>query len=185
MLVRVLVDEVRATDATISLVFRDTDATKAGHHLDPMLQESKERLGATGELGRCYSRAAAKQGVRSVLVLVYLTCSIRSQVRPPRSRSEKVCLLYRYVAEERAFRIRSDLRLDACLVAALQHATLGEDETPMGEALRQSRTVSIGDFAALPISSLRSAGLAAGCRSVSLVPLIGTGGRSEFFFFAA
>ena len=174
MLVRVLVDEVRATDATISLVFRDTDATKAGHHLDPMLQESKERLGRR-RTGFDAIRALSEAGraIGSCVGLPDLLNSIASSASA--IAQSKVCLLYRYVAEERAFRIRSDLRLDACLVAALQHATLGEDETPMGEALRQSRTVSIGDFAALPISSLRSAGLAAGCRSVLFVPLIGAG----------
>jgi two-component system NtrC family sensor kinase len=139
-----------------------------------MLQEPKERLDApAGRLDSLRALREAGRAIDSSVGLGELLHTIAD--RAAAITQSKICVLFRYAAEERAFRAWSDLRLDPCLVSTLRDASFGEDETPMGEAVRRNAPVEVGDLVASSISALRSAGLAAGCRSVLFVPLIAAG----------
>jgi two-component system, NtrC family, sensor kinase len=139
-----------------------------------MLQEPKERLDApAGRLDSLRALREAGRAIDSSVRLGELLPTIAD--RAAAITQSKICVLFRYAAEERAFRAWSDLRLDPCLVSTLRDASFGEDETPMGEAVRRNAPVEVGDLVASSISALRSAGLAAGCRSVLFVPLIAAG----------
>ena len=139
-----------------------------------MLQEPKERLDASA--GRLDSLRALREAGRAIDSSVGLGELLHTIAdRAVAITQSKICVLFRYVAEEHAFRAWSDLRLDPCLVSTLRDARFGEDETPMGDAVRRNATVVVGDLVASPISALRSTGLAAGCRSVLFVPLIAAG----------
>jgi two-component system, NtrC family, sensor kinase len=139
-----------------------------------VLQEPKERLDApAGRLDSLRALREAGRAIDSSVGLGELLHTIAD--RAAAITQSKICVLFRYAAEERAFRAWSDLRLDPCLVSTLRDASFGEDETPMGEAVRRNAPVEVGDLVASSISALRSAGLAAGCRSVLFVPLIAAG----------
>jgi transcriptional regulator with GAF, ATPase, and Fis domain len=160
----------RATDATILSVVRDIDATKVRHHAGPMLQEHRleapagwiDPLRTLGEAGRSVASALGKVELLDTIA-DWAAAITRS----------KACALFRYVGEERALRLWRKSRLDPRFVSMLRDVAFDEDETLMGEALRRNTTVAVGDMAALPISVLRSASLAAEYRSVLIVPLIG------------
>src|SRR5579863_7862385 len=139
-----------------------------------MLEEPKERLDASA--GRLDSLRALREAGRAIDSSVGLGELLHTIAdRAVAITQSKICVLFRYVAEEHAFRAWSDLRLDPCLVSTLRDARFGEDETPMGDAVRRNATVVVGDLIASPISALRSTGLAAGCRSALFVPLIAAG----------
>ena len=139
-----------------------------------MLQEQKERLDAPA--GRLDSLRALREAACAIDSSVGLGEMLHTIAdRAAAITQSQICVLFRYVTEERAFRPWSDLRLDPCLTSMLRGARVDEDETAMGEAVRRNAPVEVSDLVASPFSALRSAGLAAGCRSVLFVPLIAAG----------
>jgi signal transduction histidine kinase/HAMP domain-containing protein len=82
------------------------------------------------------------------------------------------CALFRYDRTHRAFLLWRASGLDEALAEQIQHIRILEIETVMGIAIRQHAPIAVSDITELPNWPLRDAAVAAGIRSVLIVPLV-------------
>jgi signal transduction histidine kinase len=82
-------------------------------------------------------------------------------------------VIFRYSEGQRVFRLAETVGWDEALVNRVRDLRIAEAETGMGEATRTRRPLQLADLTARPSYPLRDATLAAGFRSVLIVPLVG------------
>jgi signal transduction histidine kinase len=82
-------------------------------------------------------------------------------------------VIFRYSARRHAFRLAEAVGWDAALVKQVREMRIDQDATLMGEAVTHRAPAQIPDLRDRPSNVLRDATLAAGYRSVLVVPLIG------------
>jgi GAF domain-containing protein/anti-sigma regulatory factor (Ser/Thr protein kinase) len=81
--------------------------------------------------------------------------------------------VFRYNRAAREFRLVEAVGWDQNLLRTVGDLRIAEAETAMGEAAAQRAPIQILDLAGRPSAPLRDASLAAGIRSVLIVPLVG------------
>ncbi len=82
--------------------------------------------------------------------------------------------IYRYRRSDRRFRLGTSRGFGEELTAAIRAAPIREDETAaLGRAIKERVTIQVHDLAAAPHLPLRDLTVAAGFRSVLIVPLVG------------
>jgi signal transduction histidine kinase len=79
----------------------------------------------------------------------------------------------RYSVRERAFRLVESVGLEPGLVERMHSLLITESESAMFEAAEKRTPIQVADLAERPSYPLRQASLAAGFRSVLVVPLVG------------
>jgi signal transduction histidine kinase len=131
------------------------------------LATSVEELKALGETGRAVSGTL---DLTRVLDLV----SARAMALCPAD----ACAMFRYNRQHREFTLWRASGLDPVLSNQIRSMRILEVETVMGAAIRQHAAISVTDLANIPKWPLRDAAIAAGIRSVLIVPLV----RAERIF---
>jgi GAF domain-containing protein/two-component sensor histidine kinase len=81
--------------------------------------------------------------------------------------------IFRYSESQQVFRLAEAVGWNEALVNRVRELRIAEHETGMGEATRTRRPLQLADLSARPSYPLRDATLAAGFRSVLIVPLVG------------
>jgi signal transduction histidine kinase len=82
--------------------------------------------------------------------------------------------IYRYRSSDRQFRLGTSHGFGEALAAAIRAEPIREEETPaLGRAVKERMPVQLPDLAAAPHLPLRDLIVAAGFRSVLIVPLVG------------
>jgi signal transduction histidine kinase len=125
------------------------------------LTRSVEELKALGEVGRAVSSTL---DLRTVLETVVARGASLGEA--------EACSIYRYRQGHRQFKLWHAAGLDPALATTARALDVREDQTLMGRAVQLHEPVQIPDLADMPNMPLRDATLAAGYRSVLIVPLV-------------
>jgi len=137
-----------------------------------LLGELRER---TDELGRSVEElkalAEVGQAVSSTLDLGAILSTVLN--RSVGLTAADAGVIFRYSQGRRAFRIVEAVGWDAALVKQVRDMRIEQHATLMGEAVAHRAPVQIADLRERPSNVLRDATLAAGYRSVLVVPLVG------------
>jgi signal transduction histidine kinase len=125
------------------------------------LTRSVEELKALGEVGRAVSSTLDLKTVLETVV-----------ARGASLGEADACSIYRYRPAHRQFKLWHAAGLDAALATTARALDVREDETMMGRAVQLREPVQIADLTEMSNMPLRDATLAAGYRSVLIVPLV-------------
>ena len=82
-------------------------------------------------------------------------------------------MIFRYSRAERAFHFVEAVGSDETMLRAVRDLDVGETVTGMGEAIAKRAPLQIPDLLTRPSNPVRDAAVAAGYRSVLIVPLVG------------
>jgi len=126
------------------------------------LARSVEELKVLGEVGQAVSSTL---DLHSVLV----TILNRSMALADADAG----VIFRYSRAERAFRFVEAVGWDEALVEQVRDLNVGESMTALGDAIANRAPLQIPDLQRRPSNPLRDSALAAGFRSVLIVPLVG------------
>ncbi len=126
------------------------------------LARSVEELRALGEVGQAVSSTL---DLRAVLVTI-LNRSVALA-------GAEAGVIFRYARAERAFRFVEAVGYSEAMVREVRDLGVGETVTGMGEAVANRAPLQIPDLLLRPPNPLRDAAVAAGFRSVLIVPLVG------------
>ena len=126
------------------------------------LGRSVEELKMLGEVGRAVSSTLDLRAVLSTILTASLGMTWAT-----------AGAIFRYIRAERAFRLVEAVGWDEALLGSVSDLSIAETETLMSEAALQRTPIQLTDLAELPSTRLRDASLAAGLRSVLIVPLVG------------
>jgi GAF domain-containing protein len=126
------------------------------------LARSVEELKALGEVG---------QAVSSTLDLRAVLATILN--RSVAMAGAEAGVIFRYARAERAFRFVEAVGYSEAMVREVRDLGVGETATGMGEAVANRAPLQIPDLRLRPPNPLRDAAVAAGFRSVLIVPLVG------------
>jgi signal transduction histidine kinase len=126
------------------------------------LARSVEELKALGEVGQAVSSTLELGAVLSTILNRSVALS-----------GADAGAVFRYSDRQQAFRLAEAVGWGEGLVNRVRELRIPEHETGMGEATRTRRPLQLTDLAARPSYPLRDATLAAGFRSVLIVPLVG------------
>jgi len=160
------------TDKQIELVTTFADQAVIAIENARLLNELRER---TDELARSVEELKALsevgQEVSSTLDLGAVLSTILN--RSVALSGADAGAIFRYSEVQQAFRLAEAVGWDEELVNRVSKLRIAEHETGMGEATRTRRPLQLADLASRPSYPLRDATLAAGFRSVLIVPLVG------------
>ena len=126
------------------------------------LGRSVEELKMLGEVGRAVSSTLDLRAVLSTILTASLGMTWAT-----------AGAIFRYIRAERAFRLVEAVGWDEALLGSVGDLSIAETETLMSEAALSRTPIQLTDLAELPSTRLRDASLAAGLRSVLIVPLVG------------
>ena len=126
------------------------------------LGRSVEELKMLGEVGRAVSSTLDLRAVLSTILTASLGMTWAT-----------AGAIFRYIRAERAFRLVEAVGWDEALLGSVGDLSIAETETLMSEAASRRTPIQLTDLAELPSTPLRDASLAAGLRSVLIVPLLG------------
>ncbi len=126
------------------------------------LGRSVEELKMLGEVGRAVSSTLDLRAVLSTILTASLGMTWAT-----------AGAIFRYIRTERAFRLVEAVGWDEALLGSVGDLSIAETETVMSEAASRRTPIQLTDLAELPSTPLRDASLAAGLRSVLIVPLVG------------
>ena len=126
------------------------------------LGRSVEELKMLGEVGRAVSSTLDLRAVLSTILTASLGVTWAT-----------AGAIFRYIRAERAFRLVEAVGWDEALLGSVGDLSIAETETAMSEAASRRTPIQLTDLAELPSTPLRDASLAAGLRSVLIVPLVG------------
>ncbi len=126
------------------------------------LGRSVEELKMLGEVGRAVSSTLDLRAVLSTILTASLGMTWAT-----------AGAIFRYIRAERAFRLVEAVGWDEALLGSVGDLSIAETETLMSEAALSRTPIQLTDLAELPSTPLRDASLAAGLRSVLIVPLVG------------
>ena len=126
------------------------------------LGRSVEELKMLGEVGRAVSSTLDLRAVLSTILTASLGMTWAT-----------AGAIFRYIRAERAFRLVEAVGWDEGLLGSVGDLSIAETETLMSEAAARRTPIQLTDLAELPSTRLRDASLAAGLRSVLIVPLVG------------
>jgi GAF domain-containing protein/HAMP domain-containing protein/anti-sigma regulatory factor (Ser/Thr protein kinase) len=125
------------------------------------LAQSVDELKALGEVGRAVSSTLDLKTVLETIV-----------ARGAELGEAEACSIFRYRPKNRQFKLWHAAGLEPEFAMTVRAIDVNEDETVMGRAVRSHEPIEIPDLSALPNMPLRDASLAAGYRSVLIVPLV-------------
>ncbi len=126
------------------------------------LGRSVEELKMLSEVGRAVSSTLDLRAVLSTILTASLGVTWAN-----------AGAVFRYNRAERAFRLVEAVGWDEALSDAVGDMNITEAETAMSEAASRRTPIQLTDLTELPSTRLRDASLAAGLRSVLIVPLVG------------
>ncbi len=126
------------------------------------LGRSVEELKMLGEVGRAVSSTLDLRAVLSTILTASLGMTWAN-----------AGAVFRYIRAERAFRLVEAVGWDEALLRSVGDLSIAETETADGRGGVQRTPIQLPDLAELPSTPLRDASLAAGFRSVLIVPLVG------------
>jgi GAF domain-containing protein/anti-sigma regulatory factor (Ser/Thr protein kinase) len=126
------------------------------------LARSVEELKALGEVGQ---EVSSSLDLRHVLVTI-LNRSVSLT-------GSDAGAIFRYSRAERAFHFVEAAGYSEAMVGEVRDLNVGETMTALGDAIAKRAPLQIGDLRTRPPNPLRDSALAAGFRSVLLVPLVG------------
>jgi GAF domain-containing protein len=160
------------TDKEIQLVSTFADQAVIAIENARLLGELRER---TDELGRSVEElkvlSEVGQAVSSTLDLGAVLSTVLN--RSVGLTEADAGVVFRYSERRHAFRLAEAVGWDAALVKQVREMRIDQDATLMGEAVSHRAPAQIPDLRDRPSNVLRDATLAAGYRSVLVVPLIG------------
>src|SRR5438067_2091562 len=137
-----------------------------------LLNELRER---TDELGRSVEELKALsevgQAVSSTLDLGAILSTVLN--RSVGLTGAEAGVIFRYSQRRHAFRLAEAVGWDEALATQVRAMRVDQDATLMGEAITRRAPAQIADLRERPSNALRDATLAAGYRSVLIVPLVG------------
>jgi len=128
------------------------------------LAQSVRELSALEEIGRAL---ASSLEINSVLATIVSRAVQLTQA--------DAGAIYRYDSGRRTFELAESHALDLAVQERVRAVRIHVDESAMGLAARQGKSLSIPDLAGTPNYPLRDITLAAGFQSVLIVPLIAPG----------
>ena len=159
-------------DKEVALVTTFADQAVIAIENARLLNELRER---TDELGRSVEELKALgevgQAVSSTLDLGAVMETILN--RSVALSGADAGVIYRYDETRHAFRLSETVGLDEALVAQVRDMRIEFNATRMGEAVTTRAPVQIPDLRERPSNVLRDVTVAAGYRSVLVVPLVG------------
>ncbi len=126
------------------------------------LGRSVEELKMLGEVGRAVSSTLDLRTVLSTILTASLGVTWAN-----------AGAVFRYSRAEHAFRLVEAVGWDEALARSVGEMRVAESESAMGQAIAARGPVELPDLAELPRTPLVEASLAAGLRSVLIVPLVG------------
>jgi GAF domain-containing protein/anti-sigma regulatory factor (Ser/Thr protein kinase) len=126
------------------------------------LARSVEELKALGEVGQ---EVSSSLDLRHVLVTI-LNRSVSLT-------GSDAGAIFRYSRAERAFHFVEAAGYSEAMVGEVRDLNVGETMTALGDAIAQRVPLQIPDLLLRPSNPLRDSGIAAGFRSVLIVPLVG------------
>ena len=126
------------------------------------LARSVEELKVLGEVGQAVSSTL---DLRSVLVTILNRSMALAEA--------DAGVIFRYSRAERAFRFVEAVGWDEATVKEVRDLNVAEAVTALGEAVANRAPLQIADLRTRPSNPLRDSSLAAGYRSVLIVPLLG------------
>jgi signal transduction histidine kinase/HAMP domain-containing protein/uncharacterized protein YdeI (YjbR/CyaY-like superfamily) len=126
------------------------------------LARSVEELKALGEVGQ---EVSSTLDLRAVLVTI-LNRSVSLT-------GSDAGVIFRYSRAERAFHFVDAVGYTDAMVREVRDLNVGETMTGMGDAIARRAPLQIPDLRERPSNPVRDAALAAGFRSVLIVPLVG------------
>jgi GAF domain-containing protein/anti-sigma regulatory factor (Ser/Thr protein kinase) len=160
------------TEKQIELVTTFADQAVIAIENARLLGELRER---TDELGRSVEElkalAEVGQAVSSTLDLGAILSTVLN--RSVGLTEADAGVIFRYSQGRRAFRLVEAVGWDAALVKQVRDMRIEQHATLMGEAVTHRTPAQISDLRERPSNVLRDATLAAGYRSVLVVPLVG------------
>ncbi|HVC54609.1 MAG TPA: GAF domain-containing protein [Stellaceae bacterium] len=160
------------SDKEIELVRTFADQAVIAIENARLLNELRER---TDELARSVEELKALSDVGQA---VSSTLDVRAVLSTILGRSVALAgaeagAIFRYRRGARAFRLFEAVGWDERLVGEVRRLDIPETVTGIGEATAQRRPLQIADLTTRPSNPLRDATVAAGYRSVLIVPLVG------------
>ncbi|HEX2647226.1 MAG TPA: ATP-binding protein, partial [Candidatus Dormibacteraeota bacterium] len=162
----------RFTDKQIALVSTFADQAVIAIENARLLGELRER---TDELGRSVEELKALsevgQEVSSTLDLNRVLVTILN--RSVALSGADAGVIFRYSRAEREFRFVEAVGYSEAQVHDVRDLNVGENVTGMGEAIARRAPLQIPDLRERPKNPLRDLAVAAGYRSVLIVPLVG------------
>jgi GAF domain-containing protein/anti-sigma regulatory factor (Ser/Thr protein kinase) len=160
------------TDKEIELVRTFADQAVIAMENARLLGELRER---TDELGRSVEElkalAEVGQAVSSTLDLGAVLSTVLN--RSVTLTEADAGVIFRYSQGRHAFRLAEAVGWEAALVAQVRDMHIDRNATLMGEAVTRRAPAQIADLRERPSNVLRDATLAAGYRSILIVPLVG------------
>jgi signal transduction histidine kinase len=123
-----------------------------------------EELKALGEVGRAVSSTLDLKTVLETIV-----------TRAAELGDADACSVFRYRPQARQFKLWHAAGLDPNYAMTVRALDVSADETVMGRAVQSPEPMQVADLSTLPNMPLRDASLAAGYRSVLIVPLVRVG----------
>ncbi len=159
-------------DKQIELVRTFADQAVIAIENARLLNELRER---TDDLGRSVEELKALSEVGQA---VSSTLDLRSVLSTVLNRSVALAgadsgVIFRYSRAERAFHFVEAVGYSEAQVRDVRDLDVGENVTGMGEAIARRAPLQIPDLRERPPNPLRDLALAAGYRSVLIVPLVG------------
>jgi GAF domain-containing protein/HAMP domain-containing protein/anti-sigma regulatory factor (Ser/Thr protein kinase) len=160
------------TDKQIALVSTFADQAVIAIENARLFNELRDR---TDELGRSVEELKALsevgQEVSSTLDLGAVLATVLN--RSVGLTGSDAGVIFRYSEGQRAFRLAEAVGWDSALVAQVRDMRIEQNATLMGEAVTRRAPAQIPDLRERPSNVLRDVALAAGYRSVLIVPLVG------------
>jgi HAMP domain-containing protein len=134
-------------------------------HLGAAFNTMADALAARHEVGQAVSSTLDLRAVLSTILSHSVTLA-----------GSDAGAIFGYSRAERAFRLVEAVRWDPALASSVRGLLVAEGETALGEAAARREPVQLADISERPGAPLRDASLAAGFRSVLIVPLVGAEG---------
>jgi GAF domain-containing protein/two-component sensor histidine kinase len=160
------------SDKEVALVTTFADQAVIAIENARLLNELRER---TDELGRSVDELKALsevgQAVSSTLDLGAILSTVLN--RSVGLTGAEAGVIFRYSQRRHAFRLAEAVGWDETLATQVRAMRVEQDATLMGEAITRRAPAQIADLRERPSNALRDATLAAGYRSVLIVPLVG------------